>query len=214
MSGLRGLPTSTRLRPKATFELNLYVFPNERPSERHSDRCLPRTDEHAPVTSFVHQAVQWLREREIVGGTFDDELGWLAPGAHSGRLFDRESNDYPSFEYLILRDESTYEFVPNAHMGRFGASCPSCGSSLDDVVHEYLERQGSGLIRDVRREPFRCQGCSLLIPPGALQCDIETGVTKTYLNFCHVESDALSPKLVAELEGFLGSSIRQVQERL
>ncbi len=183
-----------RSRPKATYELNVYVVPED-----------PRgLGPHA-----LQRVVDWLIAEGIVGCVYDQGLGWFAPGERSDLLFADVRAGDQAFEYVILYAGSSYQFVPNAHTGRFGATCPVCRGDLDEVLHAFVQ-QGTG---DASSHALRCS-CGVQTPVARLDCAIETAVTPAYLNFCHVNSGELRDGARAAIEAAMGRPIRIVRERL
>ena len=183
-----------RARPKATFELNIYLVPAQPERLGRSSGC---------------QLVEWLREEGVVGDAFDRGLGWLVPGPASHLLFSLDAGERPAFEYLIVHDGEP-QFVPNAHTGRFGARCSHCGDWLDDELHAFLREQGEA---GVQGEALVCP-CGASTPVRDLQCEIETAVTPFFLNLCHVDSAQLRSEMLRAMEAVLGSPLRVLRERL
>jgi hypothetical protein len=183
-----------RQRPKATYELNVYVVP---------------VDPRGLDPDAVPNVMRWLKDEGIVGQVYDEGLGWFAPGARSDLLFtDVRPGEY-AFEYVIPYVGPAFQFVPNAHTGRFGATCPVCRGDLDELLHAFV-RQSTG---DASTHALQC-ACGELTPVDRLGCAIETAVTPAYLNFCHVNSGELRDDVRAAIEGMLGQPTRILRERL
>ena len=183
-----------RERPRATYELNVYLVP-ERPT--------------AIDARDWRDVLSWLERERIVGCYFDEGLGWLAPGERSAHLFADARPGELGFEYLIPYWGATSQFVPNAHTGRFGATCASCGGDIDEALHEFIQR-GAG---DASTDTLMCR-CGERTRVAQLDCAIDTVVTPAYLNFCHVNSGELRSDAQRAIESHLGGPIRVVRERL
>ena len=183
-----------RERPKATYEINVYVVPED------PDQLDP---------GALRRAVEWLASARIVGRVYDVGLGWLAPGEHSDRLFADVRAGHDAFEYLIPYAGPGFQFVPNAHTGSFGATCPACGGDLDEALHAFVQ-EGTD---DASTHALRCS-CGERTSVGRVSCAIETAVTPVYLNFCHVNSGELRDEARSALEAAMGRPIRVVRERL
>ena len=183
-----------RARPKATFELNIYLVPTRPERVSRSDGV---------------KLVEWLTARGIVGAPFDRGLGWLAPGPFSHLLFSPSAGERPAFEYLIVHNGEE-QFVPNAHTGRFGARCSHCGDWLDDELHAFLRNPGEV---GVDGEGLVCS-CGMSTPIRTLGCEIDTAVTPFFVNLCHVDSAQLCPETQLAIEAVLGSPVRVLRERL
>ncbi len=185
---------NNRQRPKATYELNVYLVPE---------------DPRAADPGALSRVVRWFEQERIVGSFYDVGLGWLAPGERSELLFADVRPGELGFEYLIPYVGTASQFVPNAHTGRFGARCSACGGTLDDSLHDYIQRGDE----DASTAALLC-ACGRRTPLERVVCDIETAVTPAYLNFCHVNSGELRAESRSAIEDVLGCGVRLVRERL
>jgi hypothetical protein len=172
---------------------------------------VPALDTEALQPRLVgRQVIGHLRGVGIVAGMYDSRLGWLAAGRHACELF-RDKNA-AGFEYLIVYEGRSAEFVPNAHIGAFGAQCRQCGSSLDEALRAVLrDEQHHG---DARGRSVSCEVCGTSHALGGLKCRHDSALTCFYLNFCNVGSVELAPKVVRELESLVGADLRVVLEQL
>jgi hypothetical protein len=189
------------------------------PREPHVSRGFSETNLYlvpAPEAEALHprlvgqRVVAHLRRLGIIAGMYDSRLGWLGAGRRAAELF-RDRNAV-GFEYLIVYEGSSAQFVPNAHTGAFGAVCQHCGSSLDEALRALLrDEQHRG---DARERRVRCDVCGTEQALGDLRCQHDSALTCFYLNFCNVSSIELAPKVMSELESLVGAELRVVLEQL
>jgi hypothetical protein len=172
---------------------------------------VPALDAEALQPRLVGQRViAHLRGLGIVAGLYDSRLGWLAAGRRASELF--QDNGAVGFEYLIIYEGPGAQFVPNAHIGAFGAVCSSCDSSLDDALRTLLRDEQ--LAGDARARSVSCEACGTSHGLGTLNCSHDCALTCFYLNFCNVGSVELDPKVMGELEALVGADLRIVLEQL
>jgi hypothetical protein len=173
---------------------------------------VPASDVQALQPRLASQRVTaYLESRGIVGGLFDADLGWLAAGEQAWALFAR-GQERPTFEYLIVYEHGVAQFVPNAHMGRFGVVCDVCGVALDDTLQEFLHRQHC--LSQQWDPKVSCPSCRSQHRLRHLRCKVDTAVTCFYLNFCNVGGTDLAADVVADLEQCVGTKLRVIIERL
>ncbi len=180
-------------------ETNIFLVPIDEPGG-------PRRDLKARVLSY-------LTEVGIIDGFYDEDLGWYAAGAKSGQLFGGTAAQ-PAFEYAIIYDRQQAHFVPDSHTGGFGARCTTCEAGLDEAVYQMLEDQGEDEDAvDMAHASIRCS-CGAELPLVSLRTEIDTAVSRFYLNFCHVDSLAVDPTILSKLAALVGAPLRLVGERL
>lgn len=161
------------------------------------------------------KVLRHLEDSGIVEGFYDEALGWHAPGPNSARLFADPQTDGPAFQYLVIYDRAAARFVPDSHMGGFGAICGTCDADLDGALYELLEQHGQGAdAPDAAESALVCPSCGRATPLAALRTRVDTTVTRFYLNVCAVERFDLSPSALRALEGLVGSPLRVIRERL
>jgi hypothetical protein len=172
---------------------------------------VPAPDAEALRPRLVgQQVIDHLRATGIVAGMYDSRLGWLGAGRRAPELFRGRSAS--GFEYLIVYEGASAEFVPNAHIGAFGAVCKCCDASLDEALRTLLrDEQHRG---DARERRVSCEACGTSHCLRELRCRHDCALTCFYLNFCNVGSVELAPKVLGELESLVGAELRVVLERL
>ena len=181
----------------------------------HNIFLVPVDEPFRHCREVSEKVLAFLRERRIVGGCYDEELGWHAAGEHSAQLFSEGTADNPAFEYLIVYDREAAHFIPDNHTGRFGASCSACNAFLDEVIYEFLNEQGEGEdALDVRDTAIKCPICQHPNQLIRLRSEIPTAVTTFYLNFCDVDSFEIADDVQVQIERILGSKLRVIPERL
>lgn len=105
--------------------------------------------------------------------------------------------------------------MPDSHTGGFGAICESCNADLDEALYEFLEKQGEAdEAQDVADVAIACPSCGRCNPLVGLKAQVDTAVTRFYLNVCVVDSFDLSSEVIRDLEAIVRSPLRLVQERL
>ncbi len=169
-------------------------------------------DEPAPQRNLCGPVLRYLKARGIVNGLYDDELGWYAAGPHSTSLF--TGSEQPAFEYAIIYDDSRAQFVPNSHSAGFGSSCASCKAELDEQLYDYLNEQAEAeAVSDAASHAIACP-CGHSNSLVTLRAQIDTAVTRFYLNFCAVDGEGPDAAIVKDLEGLLGCQLRIIWERV
>jgi hypothetical protein len=182
-------------------EWNLFLVPEDEP--RPSQR------------GVGDQVLRYLEDSGIVEGFYDEDLGWHAAGPNCARLFTNPDADGPAFEYAVIYDRPAAHFVPDSHTAGFGARCGSCGADLDEALYRFLEKQGEGAdAQDVADLAIACSSCGRATPVSSVKAEIDTAVTRFYLNVCVVDSFELSPTVMRDLERIVGSPLRVIRERL
>jgi hypothetical protein len=184
-------------------EINIFIVPTEEPLKFR--KGLGKTIN------------EYLENKGITEGLYDQDLGWLAAGNNSGVIFPNIniSQDDAAFEYAIIYNRDAAHFVPDAHSGGFGAKCTACNTELDDILYEFLDEQGEGdNAIDVSSKSLLCPECNLPNPLVSLDTAIETCVSKFYLCFCVVDEIKVNPKIIKELEALVGSKLKIIPERL
>lgn len=182
-------------------EYNFYLVPVDEPS--------------AGRRGIGDRILNYLEQQGVLEGFYDEELGWYAAGPKSADLFTDVSAKGPAFEYAILYDRQEAHFVPDSQTAGFGARCSGCQADLDEEVYELLEEQGEGEeVIDVAGRKLNCPKCRLPNPLVTLKAEIDTAVTRFYVNFCAVDSFNLNPEILDELQKIVGTKFRLVGERL
>ncbi|MCC6738879.1 MAG: hypothetical protein IT452_07515 [Planctomycetia bacterium] len=182
-------------------ELNVFLVPTDKPLSGRR--------------GIKDRILDYLEGRGIVAGFYDEKLEWYAAGPRSFELFRGSAAGGPAFEYAIIYDRNEAHFVPDAHTAGFGARCVSCQADLDEPVYQVLEEQGEcSEVKDVAAVSIRCPSCRHPNPLVTLQAEVETAVTRFYINFCAVESLDVNPAILAELREIVGAELALVVERL
>lgn len=159
--------------------------------------------------------LEYLESRGIVGGLLPPAPGTYAVGTHARDLFSPLAAGDPAFQSVVLYDKPGARFVPHAHVGGFGASCSSCGTGLDGALAELLAGQaGTEEPKDLAGGSVPCPSCGHANALISLCSDIDTAVTRFYIEFCRADSLELSRSLIVELERVVGDALRIVPERL
>jgi hypothetical protein len=181
-----------------------------------SNVFLVPADEPGPKRRSIKRKVLALLERRgIVKGFYDEELGWYAAGPRSSDLFNGLDAGAQAFEYAIIYDRRAAHFVPDSHTGGFGARCGGCGATLDDVLYDLLDEQGEDEdAKDMTNASIVCPGCKQANALTSLSAEVETAVSRFFINFCVVDTFDVAAAVVSELEAIVGAKLRIIPERL
>ena len=182
-------------------ERSVYLVPVDEPSPRMRD--------------VRDRVVAFLKRRGVIDEFYDKSLGWYAAGSRSADLVCNIAGDDPAFEYAIVYDRKEAHFVPDSHSGDFGANCLHCQADLDPTLYDMLEEQGDlDDAQDMADYSVTCPSCNRPNSLRILNSEIDTALTRFFINFCCVDTFDLNAEIISELERIVDAKLRIIPERL
>ena len=149
-----------------------------------------------------------LHDLGIIDGFEDEDLGWYMGG--TGKA-------YPNvmFDYIEVYDAAdAAHFIPSAHTGGYGATCPACGAEVEGELRDRGEWPESHEKQDMSAIVVPCTPCGAEPLLKDVRFEIPTAMTRFFVMLADGDPSEWEPEFILEIERVLGCGTRIVMERM